>query len=401
MLLKLAFRNLFRQKRRTYLTISIMVIGYIILSFSIAITEGGYDRVIASFTKEKTGHIQIYRENFLENPNLFKNLKNINDLTSEISKNKRVLGITPRIISGGLATLADSTLGVEIDGVDFDGERSITTLEKRIIKGGWFSAPGKYEVILGKKAADILNAQIGSKIALITQAADGSIANDLFETVGILKENPYDDFLIYMDLKSAQDFFVLQNRAHKLILMLEDYHQSTSVSEELKTLVHKEISISPWYVVEDDFYRGMNADKKGNRIFYIIIGLMVASGILNTILMSFLERKREFGILLAIGTRPNFIFSQIMMEGMILSLIACLISLPLSFSINHYFSYHGIPLGTKLEFGGIIWETIQATLTPKSFIWPSLILIVGTFIVALYPATLAARLLPSENMRAH
>ncbi len=371
------------------------------MSFSLALSEGGYDRVISSFTNEKTGHIQIYVENFLETPTLFKTLNNVDKLIEKITQNKKIVGITPRIISGGLGSISDSTIGVEINGVDFDLERKVSTLEKRIRTGQWFSKPGEYEVIIGKKVAEILEAKVGSKMAIISQAGDGSTANDNFLVVGILKENPYDDFLIYTELKTAREFFYLPNKAHKLVLLLNHYSESEKVSAELKKIFNTNISISPWFIVEEDFYKGMTADKKGNKIFYFIVGLMVAIGILNTILMSFLERKREFGILMAIGTRPSFIFSQIMTEGLLLSLIATLIGLPISFWINYHYSIEGIPLGTKLEFGGIIWDTIVTNLDPIAFIAPSLILILSTLFVALYPATMAAKVLPTEGMRAN
>lgn len=401
MLFKLALRSLFRQKRRTILTLSMMVVGFVIMSFSIAISEGGYDRVISSFTREKTGHIQIYRENFLETPNLFKTLNNLDDLLGKFSSNSNIVAITPRIITGGLANVSNSTVGAEINGVGFDSERKVSTLEKRIKTGKWFSAPGKYEILIGKKIAEILDAQIGVKVALISQAADGSIANDNFIVVGILKENSYDDFLIYTELQTAQDFLSLPNKAHKLVILLNNYHESEMVSVNLKNQLNENLSVAPWFIVEEDFFKGMTADKNGNYIFYVIVGLMVAIGILNTILMSFLERKREFGILKAIGTRPSFIFTQIMTEGLLLSTIACLVSLPISYSINYYFSINGISLGTKLEFGGIVWDKIVSNLAPQAFITPTLILMISTFIVALYPAIMASKVLPTEGMRAN
>jgi ABC-type lipoprotein release transport system permease subunit len=186
-----------------------------------------------------------------------------------------------------------------------------------------------------------------------------------------------------------------------MVILLSHYSKSEEVSNELRKLFQKNIAISPWYIVEDEFFRGMTADKKGNKIFYFIVGLMVAIGILNTILMSFLERKREFGILMAIGTRPSFIFSLIMVEGFLLALIASLIGLPLSFLINYYFSINGIPLGAKLEFGGIVWDELVTTLAPIAFTVPALILISSTLFVALYPAIMAAKVTPTEGMRAN
>ena len=378
-----------------------MVMGFILMSFSIGLTEGGYGTVITSFTNAKTGQIQIYKDNFIDVPNLDKSLKKIEGKIEHYRMNNSVVGVAPRILSGGLLSLGETAVGAGITGVDFKMEKEVSTLDRRIEKGRWFKGPGSFEILIGKNIASILDAQVVAKIAIITQGADGSISNDYFRVSGILKEGPFDDFGVYMEFKAAQEFLAMEGRAHKIVLSVDDIEKSKKIADELKKDTPKGITVATWFEVEKDFYKGMQADKKGNTIMYIIIGIVVAIGVLNTILMSFLERKREFGVLKAIGTSPNNIFWLIMIEGIYLCLMGMAIGIFFSYLVNWYFSVHGISLGTKMEFGGVVWEEMFSSLDPLAFIIPSAIIFLSTLLVGLYPAFLAAKVTPTEAMRAN
>ena len=377
-----------------------MVVGYTLMSFSVGLAEGGYGTVISAFTKAKTGHIQIYKEDFIDVPNLYKSLKNIDKKIEYFKGKESVNALAPRILTGGLLSLKETATGAGITAVDFNLERELSTLEKRIEKGSWFKKSGSFEILIGKNIADILEAEVGSKIAIITQGADGSISNDYFIVSGILKESAFDNFSVYMEFKAAQEFLAMEGRAHKLIIMTDNYKDSGEVSLKLKKENSENLTISTWYEVEKEFYKGMQADKKGNVIFYFILGIVVAIGVLNTILMSFLERKREFGVLKAIGTSPIHIFWQIMIEGILLSLMGIIIGIIFSYPLNWYFSFNGINLGTKMEFGGVIWEEMFSSLDPLAFIIPTAIIFISTVLVGLYPAIMAAKVKPTDAMRA-
>ena len=400
MLFKISFRNLFRQKRRTFLTVFMMILGFTLMSFSVALSEGGYGIIIQSFTNAKTGHIQIYKENFIDVPNLYKTINNIENLIEKVKKKKAVVGVAPRILSGGLLSFKETSVGAAITAVDFNKEKEVSTLEKRIDRGRWFKSSGSYEVLVGKNIASILEVELGSKIAIISQGADGSISNDYFTVSAILKKNAFDDFQIYMDFKSAGEFLVLEGRAHKLVILLDDYEKSKMVAKTLQNDVPDKVTVAPWFEVEKEFYKGMQADKQGNSILYIIIGIVVAIGVLNTILMSFLERKREFGILKAIGTSPRNIFGQIMVEAMLLCSLGIFGGLICSYFLNWYFSIHGIKF-EEIEFGGIVLNEMMTTLQPLVFIIPTAIIFFSTLLVGLYPAIMAARVTPVEAMRAN
>jgi len=398
MLFKISFRNLFRHKRRTFLTLFMMVVGFTLMSFSVGLAEGGYGTVISAFTNAKTGHIQIYKEDFIDVPNLYKSIKKVDKEIKKYQNMDSIVSVAPRILTGGLLSFKETSTGAGITAVDFNLEREVSTLEKRIEKGRWFKVAGSYEILVGKNIADILEVDIGSKIAIITQGADGSISNDYFTVSGILKEGSFDNFSVYIEFKTAQEFLAMDGRAHKLVLMLDNYKTSKKVADVLKK--DTSLTVSTWYEVEKEFYKGMQADKKGNSIFYFILGIVVAIGVLNTILMSFLERKREFGVLKAIGTSPIHIFWQIMIEGILLSLMGIGIGIFFSYLVNWYFSIHGINLGMKMEFGGVIWEEMFSSLDPLAFIIPTAIIFISTILVGLYPAIMAAKVTPTEAMRA-
>jgi len=377
-----------------------MILGFTLMSFSVALSEGGYSIIIQSFTNAKTGHIQVYRDNFIDVPNLYKTVKDIDHQIEKIKKNKSVVGVAPRIISGGLLSFKENTIGAAITAVDFKREKEVSSLTTRIDKGRWFKSSGSYEILVGKNIASILEVELGSKVAIISQGADGSISNDYFTVSAILKESPFDDFQIYMDFKSAGEFLAMEGRAHKLIILLDNYEKSKIVADVLKNDVPEKTTVSPWFEVEKEFYKGMQADKKGNVILYIILGIVVAIGVLNTILMSFLERKREFGILKAIGTSPKSIFLQIIIEALLLCFIGIFGGLICSFVLNWHFSIHGIKFD-KIEFGGIVFEEMMTTLDPLAFIIPTAIVVFSTLFVGLYPAIMAARVTPVEAMRAN
>ncbi|RLA62759.1 MAG: hypothetical protein DRQ89_08565 [Epsilonproteobacteria bacterium] len=400
MLFKISFRNLFRQKRRTFLTVFMMILGFTLMSFSVALSEGGYGIIIQSFAKAKTGHIQIYKENFIDVPNLYKTINNTKDLIDKLKQHKSVVGVAPRILSGGLLSFKETSVGASITAVDINKEKEVSTLEDRIDQGRWFKSAGSFEILVGKNIASILEVKLGSKIAIIAQGADGSISNDYFTVSAILKESAFDNFQIYMDLKSASEFLALEGRAHKLVIFLDNYEKSKMIAEVFKNDVPKKVTVAPWFEVEKEFYKGMQADKKGNVILYIILGIVVAIGVLNTILMSFLERKREFGILKAIGTGPKNIFWQIIIESMLLCFFGIFGGLISSYFINWHFSINGIKFD-KIEFGGIVFEELLTTLDPMAFIIPTAIILFSTLLVALYPAIMAARVTPIEAMRAN
>ncbi len=156
---------------------------------------------------------------------------------------------------------------------------------------------------------------------------------------------------------------------------------------------------APWQKVEEDFYVSMESDKKGNLVTYGIIVFIVSIGVLNTILMSILERTREFGVLLALGTRPGWLFRLITLETLIMSVLAWTIGSLLSIPVHLYLSRVGIALKEPIDLGGVPYERILGSVSPVVFIEPGLWIVGAAVLVSLWPAYRAGHIQPVKALR--
>lgn len=402
LLFKMAFRNIFRQRRRTILTALTMIGGFVLLSFSFAISSGSYGSIINIFTKMHTGHLQIHYKDYLDKPSIYKTIDNYTAISKKLKTKKKVVAWTPRVYSPALIFLDKKTTGGRIVGIDPKLESHSTTLFKMIKEGSFFSSDYSNQIVVGAKLVEILHAQLGSKIVFIAQGADGSIANDIFTISGILKKssNSFEQMNCYLPLKTAQEFLSLDGKVHEIAVILRHYQDSTSMAIKIKSLLNdKNLTVSPWQEVEQTFYKSMQADIKGMWVTLFIIMLIVGIGILNTVLMTILERTKEFGVIKALGTPPRTIFFLIVLEATFMSIISTLIGLFLSTAINSWFSVHGIKYPHPMDVGGITMTTMTAAITWQT-IWIPTVVIIGTAItVSIFPALRAAHIIPIKAMR--
>ena len=185
---RIAFRNIFRQKRRSLLTALMMVGGFVLSSISLGISGGSYSRLIDLFTRDHTGHIQVHRKGYLDRPSLYKTFDRPEELGARIESLPHVEAWAPRVHSPALAFRGQKTTGVQLMGVDPLREAQTTRLKRKVIQGRFIGAEPAAEIILGRGLAEVLGAVPGDEIVLIGQGADGSIAHDLFEVVGLVFE---------------------------------------------------------------------------------------------------------------------------------------------------------------------------------------------------------------------
>jgi len=376
--------------------------GLVLLSLSIALSEGTYGHLIDTFTRLYTGHIQIHKRDYIDKPSLYNTINDHQQLGQKLGRDHDVQSWTPRVYSVALAFIGNNTAAAKIIGIDPVSERKTTTLD-RMVKAGSFLAPGPDNtVMIGARLAEVLGGQVGDEIVLVGQAADGSIANDLFTICAIIGKggNSYQQMNCYMHLRSAQDFLVLDERVHEIALVIKSHKQSVQVADNLGNMLDDpELDIKPWQEVEKQFYKSMQADIQGMWVTLLIIIIIVGIGVLNTVLMIILERTREFGVLKALGTRPGQIFKMIVLETILLSVFAALAGLLFSLPVNFYFSLVGLDYPEPIDIGGIEITTLQAAVTLKSLVIPFLITVLTALVVSVLPAIRAARVVPIKAMR--
>ncbi len=402
LLLKLAFRNILRQRRRTILTVLSMTGGYILCCLSFSLTEGSYKNVIRIFTMDHTGHIQIHRDDYLQRPKVFKGIDDTPQQRQEILSQPGVHSIAPRVFAPALAYAGTRNTPVQIVGIEPQLEKTTSRLFDKVNQGQYFdvnlNADGYYSAMLGMGVAESLQIKIGDELILISQGADGSIANDIYIVTALVgTRNSWDRNKVYLPLSVAQEFLSFYGKVHQYSLLLADESAVDSTTQSLTTALPT-LTINPWMQVEATFYNSMEADKRGNRFTLLIIVFIVFIGVLNTVLMSVLERTREFGVLKAIGSRPGTIAGLILIETMMLAVMSLLVGVVIAAPIIAWFALRGIALPDPIDMGGIEFGFMTGEFSVGVFAWPMLLIMAFAIAVSIPPGIRAARVSPTRAM---
>jgi putative ABC transport system permease protein len=404
MTLKIAVRNIFRQKRRTVLTMLMMIGGFVLAAVSIAWSDGTYSNVINMFTRSQLGHIQIHRHGYLERRSIHKTIDNSAAIGAILDTLKGVQAWAPRMYAAGLASVDVRSSAVRIIGIDPGRENPATRFDRKVTSGSSLAALPSHETVIGTGLATRLGAHVGDDLVIVSQAADGSIANDLYTITGIASSGDRisDQTSVYLHLDDAQQLFVLEDRIHEIAVVAADLNIVDDLTVRiLTTLGDSTLEVASWKEFAHSFYYAMRADQKGACIMLFVVMLVVAVGVLNTVLMAVLERRREYGVLRAIGTAPMRIFRLVILEVMIMALFSLVIGSGVAYAINYGLSVRGISLPQAFTYGGIEFTSMYTEINLRSFYLPAICVLLTAGIVSLFPAARAARIQPAKAMRSH
>lgn len=401
--LKIAYRNLFRQKRRTIFTASSMIVGFVLACFFIGWSDGSYGTMIDNFTRYQTGHIQIHKGDYLDDPKMYKTIDDYENISTDLENIDEIVSFAGRIKTGGLISFGEESAAAQITGIEPTRENETISFAKKIVKGDYFSNdPDSYECLIGKGLARILQADIGDEVVLVSQGADGSIANELYKIRGLLNvgSDMENRMAFYIKLQQAQEVFVLYNRVHEIAINTTDVSKAEKVRDIIiKRIDNSELNIQSWKGFAKDFYRAMKADEQGMWISLLIVILVVSIGVLNTVLMSVLERRREYGVLKAMGTKPRSIIKLILYENTILAFVSIFVGAIIGTIINWILSVYGLTFDEPFSYGGIMFDKMFATINFRTYWIPAVTVVLSTIIVCIIPALKAAKTKPAEAMR--
>lgn len=400
---RMAYRNIYRQKRRTLLTVLTMLGGFVLASISIAWSDGAYDTMIDFFTRNQLGHIQIHGEGYLDKPTLNNTIADCEVVGQELRKVEGVVAWAPRVFAAGLASVDEKSAGIRIVGIDPERETLTTHFDKKIVDGRMFGHPDLNEAILGTGLAEALDGQVGDELVVVSQGADGSIANDLYTIVGLAEtENLVNDrTAAYLSLRKAQELLALNGRVHEIAVVIDDLDEVSARSDLIAESINRpQLSVAPWQDFARQFYRAMEADRQGTWISLFVVMLIVAVGVFNTVLMTVLERTREYGVLRAIGARPSQVSRLVMYEIAVMSVISVLVGTVVALACNYYLAIEGIDFG-EFTYGGVKFSTMYGEINLRSYVIPMLTVVIAAALVSVFPAVRAARTAPAKAMRMH
>ena len=404
MIPKIAFRNIFRQKRRTILTALAMIVGFALLSLTIGLSDGAYGNIIAMFTRNRIGHIQVHRDGYLDKPSLYKTIDNAPAVGETIQRSVGVEAWTPRVYGAGLGSVGEKSTAVQIIGVDVARETAATRFDQKVVEGNTLTETPSHEAVIGKGLAKIVSATVDSEIVIVSQGADGSIANDVYKIVGIAEsgDDITDRVACYLHIEDAQELLVLAERVHEIVVIVSNINRVDKITSAIETqLDDSTLDVAPWQVVAKSFYRAMRTDQQGDAISRLVIMLIVAIGVFNTVLMSVLERTREYGVLKAVGTKPVQIFWLVVCEVVIIALGSICVGALLGALLNYLLSIYGITYPQEITYGGMKLKTLYAEVNVRCLVIPAITVMLSATIVSLFPAIKAARIMPAKAMRTH
>ena len=419
MLWKMARRNILRQKRRTILTLLTMTGGFVLSSLAIGWMDGSYSSIILFFTNRRTGQIQVHGEGYLANPTLYNTIDDYEAIGTLIDSMPDVRTWAPRIYCGALLAVRphsesstgifSNSAGASVIGIDPSLESEATSFQDRIVEGVMLTNSGADtylsstgSILLGKELALTLEASVGDSLILLSQAANGAEADKRYVVTGIVSTgNPQvDGKTCYVTLDDAQTLFALEGRIHEIAVMSHSLGDVDGLTGRIsEALDGKGLETNSWKTFASEFYNGMQADESSLKVMIFIIVLVAAMGVLNTILMMVLERRREFGVMKAMGTRPGFIVRMIVLEANIMGLMAIVFGCILSTAGLLFLSNHGIVIDPPMEYGGTVMREMIATITPDCYLIPTLCVIMTASLVSWIPALKAAHTKAAKALR--
>ena len=404
MLLTLAWRNIWRNKKRSLIIISAIAVGLCCGLFASATMFGMWDSMINTTIDRDLGHFQIHSKSYEDEKLVTDTIPNFETLISEFSTIKYVTGVSSRILIEGMASSATTSNGVRILGINPETEKDVTTIYKHIVNGSYFEENWKNQIVIGEKLANNLGIREKSKIVLSFQGIDGSIIYGAFRVTGIYRTESsiFDKANVFIKGKDLLNLINSKLISNEIVVRLSSVQQVDSVYIPIKNQ-YPDLSVKYWgeLAPELKFYYEMLIVQMN--IFVGIILFALLFGITNTMLMSVMERVREFGVLMAVGMKRSRVFLMIMMETISLSFIGGIVGLILAIIFIQYFGSVGINLSAFTE-GLSQWSlgTRLYTSLPFSFYPPLALMILATAIIgALYPALKAIKLKPASAIRTY
>jgi putative ABC transport system permease protein len=402
MLFKIAWRNIWRNKRRSLIVISSIIVGVIFAMLNDSLGRGMMMQMLENPIKSHISHIQIHKKGFIDNKNIHKLVPEAEKAETILSELKFIKHYGKRIFVYGLVSSANSSAGAAINGVQPEKEKKITDISKRIIEGTYLTGK-KREIVISKKTAEKLEVELGDKVVTVASNIEGDVSNDLFRVVGIYSTSSadFDKMNVFVSLDAAQEMLGLGNNFHEFAIITDDLKNTLNykdkISERLddgyESLAYQDLM--PMIMTYLESYDQMMA------IFYVIIAVAVLFGIVNTMLMSVFERVHEIGVLLSIGMKTGKIFRMVILEAFVLGIFGTIIGLIFGFFFYWLLSIYGIDFSIFSEslrsFGmdNVLYPVMDPVIIINSFLMIPIAAVIG----AIYPARKAIKLQPTEAMR--
>ncbi|TFH52239.1 MAG: ABC transporter permease [Candidatus Zixiibacteriota bacterium] len=401
--IKLAFRNLLRNKRRTFIAGTAIGIGLASLIFTDALIIGMERNMIESATDSFVGEAQIHRSGFRQTYDVSEIIVDPASVIAQLRQDSVVSHFAPRAISFAMVTSPSNVNSVTMVGIDPPRERYLSQIDDAITLGNYFEGDNPQDVVIGAKLAELLDLALGSRIVLtVSQAKTGDLSQELFRVSGIYHLNirEMDEGMAFVRLPVAQRMLGIGDGIHEIAIRFSNINYSRN--EDLpfwRQFSQNGNEAIGWPSLFPEMVAALDMSHFATYILGVILFGVVALGIINTLFMSLHERMFEFGVLRAVGTRSTGMARLILLEAAALALLSICLGAILGYAITYIVMKTGINYA-GIEFSGVTFRNLlYPVLNLKQFVIYPVAVFLFTVIVAFYPAIYAARMSPAEAMR--
>jgi ABC-type lipoprotein release transport system permease subunit len=403
---RLAWRNLWRQPRRTWLTTGAMVFSNTLLVFMISLQFGMYGLMIDNTLQAFTGHLQIQAPGYIDDQKMRQTVPGIAPLAEQLRAEFPEQHIAARATGFALISSEDRSYGVAVMGVQPDYERNVSTLPGLVSTGRYLDDNSAAEIIIGAALARNLRVDVGDELTLLGSGKDGSFAAAVVIIAGIFDSGlaEFDRSITEIPLGLFDDVFYMNGSGHHIVFN----NGGIDGVAELKARVEAalpadaDLVVHDWDALQPGLQQAIKADMSSAFFMYGILVILVAFSVLNTQLMSVLERTHEFGIVMSLGLTPGRLGRLVLLETAIMGLMGLVLGAILGGLLTLWLSYNGFAYPGMDEMAAKF--NLPARFYPQvstiSLLSGPVVVFLFTIIAALYPALRLHKLHPVEAMRA-
>lgn len=398
-LFKMAWRDLGRNRRRSFFSALAVGLGLMILLFLSSFIQGEISASIDTTIRLQSGHLQVRAQSYDEVKTSLKwadLVENPQALADKIAALAPVKVATPRLYASGILAVGDETAGVRVMGIDPLSEASLP-YKQGLLEGDFLTPDDRDGILLGQALTGKMGVKVGDQVSLSVNTSNGDVAEQTFTVRGIYSTQTYgfDSVTALMPLAKAQAIAQAENHASTIFILLKDKNQISAMVPALQSSQYKVLT---WMKMNELLIQLEDLANSYMVYFYLIVLAITATVIVNTLIMSVFERTREIGILSAIGMRSRRIMAMFLAESTLLAFGGILLGLILGGLVIAYFTRYGFYVGQMQITGVMFNDRIYTELTLKNTVQLSLMALVITLLAGLYPAWLAAHMEPVEAL---
>jgi putative ABC transport system permease protein len=406
LVLRLAWRNLWRQPRRTWLTTGAMVFSNVLLVFMISLQFGMYRLMIENSLEAFTGHLQVQARGYIDEQKMRQTIPAVAALAQQLRRELGSDEVAARATAFALASSEDRSYGIAVFGVEPRYEPNVSNIPGLVREGRYLQDNGAPEIVIGQVLARNLKVGVGDELTLIGSGRDGSFAAVVAEVVGLFDSGvaDLDRSIAEMPLGPFQDVFYMQGAGHQVVVNAPRLGDVAELEQRVASLLPpgQDLVVHDWDALMPGLKQAIQADISSAVFMYAVLVILVAFSVLNTQLMSILERTHEFGIVLALGLKPGRLGRLVMLETALMGGMGLLIGALIGGALTAWLGARGFTMPGMEEMGAKfnLPSRLHPQVTFASLLSGPLVVFLFSLLASVYPALRLRRLQPVEAMRA-